>query len=297
MMAHKPRHPMPWLPWRKRMTLCIAAECRGHVIIGSDFRGEVGFTSAENQNKLAWIEQTWPVLIAGTVARAHDLVASINREFSATRKRKEQIDGTNISEILREAARKQKYQLAGDITARELGLRYSTFLKEGKVYLSDKAFEDIETSVRLEDLDCQLIVVFFDDGTPHIYTIDSDLSVDRADNFCCIGSGSDLANASLFYREHNADQMLKTSLYRVFEAHQLAKRAPGVGENFAISIFKQEKGGTIVWQRLKEPGFRRLDTRFRSLGPKRITRIKLNLTTDLEEFDRTDPPDSEEEEA
>jgi 20S proteasome alpha/beta subunit len=272
------------------MTLCIAAECKGHVIVGSDFRGEIGFTSAENQNKLEWIEKTWPVLIAGTVPRAHDLVAAINREFSETRKKKEPIDKSNIATILREAARKQKYQLAGQITASELGIPYGTFLKNGKEFLSEKAFEDIETGIRKQDLDCQIIVVFFDKGQSYIYTIDSDLSVSLEDNFCCIGSGSDLANSSLYFREHDADQILRTSLYRVFEARQVARRAPGVGEKFAISVFRQDRKGTIVWQRLKEEGFRKLGTHFNRLGPKKISSVRLDLDRYLEDYDETDVP-------
>lgn len=272
------------------MTLCIAAECRNHVILGSDFRGEYGFTSAENQNKLDWIENTWPVLIAGTVPRAHDLVAAINREFTETRKKKEPIDKTTVAGLLREAARKQKYQLAGQITASEFGIPYGTFLKNGKEFLSEKAFEDVETSIRLQDLDCQMIVVFFDDRTPYIYTINSDLSVDLVDNFACIGSGSDLANASLFYREHSYDQILRTSLYRVFEAHQLARRAPGVGENFAISVFSQDRKGTVIWQRLREEGFQKLRGHFGRLGPKDIVGVPLDLKKYLEDFDETDPP-------
>ena len=273
------------------MTLCIAAECRGHVIVGSDFRGEMGdYTSAENQNKLEWIEDTWPVLIAGTVARAHEMVASINREFSDTRKRGIAIDEANIAGILKEAVRKQKYRLADFIVGRELGIPYGAFLKNGKSYLSEKAFEDIEDSIRKADLECELIIVFFQYPYSYLYRIQADSSVDRIDNFCCIGSGATLADSSLYFREHDHDQILRTSLYRVAEAFVLARRAPGVGEKFALSIFHQEKNGTVVWERLKGSGFDALDKSFTKFGPKKISGVKLNLKKDLEEFDRTDPP-------
>ncbi len=143
------------------MTLCIAAECRGHVIVGSDFRGEDDYTSAENQNKLEWLEDTWPVLIAGTVSRAHDLVAALNREFAEARRKSTVIDDKNVQVILRRASRKQKYQLADEIVSRELGIQYAVFLKDGKGFLSEKSFEEIEGEVRKVDLGCELIVVFF----------------------------------------------------------------------------------------------------------------------------------------
>jgi 20S proteasome alpha/beta subunit len=272
------------------VTLCIAAECRGHVIVGSDFRGEDDYTSAENQNKLEWIEDTWPVLIAGTVSRAHDLVAALNREFAEARKKSTAIDDKNVQVILRRAIRKQKYQLADEIVSRELGIQYAVFLKNGKGFLSEKSFEEIEGEVRKVDLGCELIVVFFHDRRSYIYRISSDLSVGRADNFCCIGSGETLANSDLSYREHDADQILRTSLYRVFEAHQLAKRAPGVGENFAISVFSQEKGGQVVWKRLNDSGLAALDRNFTRFGPKKIRGVRLDINSDLEEFERTDIP-------
>jgi 20S proteasome alpha/beta subunit len=272
------------------VTLCIAAECRGHVIVGSDFRGEDDYTSAENQNKLEWIENTWPVLIAGTVWRAHDLVAVLNREFAEVRRKSIVIDDKNVQVILRRAVRKQKYQLADEIVSRELGIQYAVFLRDGKGFLSEKSFQEIEGDVRKVDLDCELIVVFFYDRRPYLYRVSSDFSVALVDNFCCIGSGEMLANSDLSYREHDADQILRTSLYRVFEAHQLAKRAPGVGENFAISVFSQEKGGQVVWKRLSDSGLASLKRNFTRFGPKRISGVRLNINKDLEEFDRTDTP-------
>jgi len=255
--------------------------------VASDFRGEDDYTSAENQNKLKWIEDRWPVLIAGTVRRAHDLVSAINHEFGETRSKNISIDDKNIAQILRAAAKKQKYKLADEILSRELGIPYAKFLKDGKQSLSDRAFEEIEDEVRGMRLDCDLIIVFFHDRRSYIYRIDSDLTVGLADNFCCIGSGETLANSSLSYREHDGDQILKTSLYRVFEAHQLAKRAPGVGEKFAISVFSQERDGAIVWRRLSDSGHSSLAGSFKRFGPKKIVGVKLSVQKDLEEFERT----------
>jgi 20S proteasome alpha/beta subunit len=294
------RSPLIWrLPWRRRMTLCIAVECRGgNVILASDFRGEVGFTSAENQNKLVWVEDTWPVLIAGTVPRAYDLVATINREFAAARKARKVVDKSTVPHLLREACRRQKYELANTITAREFGISYGTFLKNGKEFLSEKAFEDVETSIRLQELDCDLIFVFFDERKPYLFQICGEtVEVDEADNFCCIGTGSDLANASLFSREQNYDQALRTSLYRVVEAASQARRAPGVGEQFAVSVFHQDRRRTIVWQRVTDRGMDRLVSYVSRFGPRRIRGVRFDVDTMLETFDESEPPKSEGEDA
>jgi len=277
------------------MTLCIAAESRRKVILGSDFRGEFGdYTSAENQNKLEWVENVWPILIAGTVARAHDLVAAINWEFSSVRAKGEKIDDTNVAALLRAATRRMKYQVADVITGGELGISYGAFLKNGKAYLSEKAFDDIESNIRSTDLSCEAIFTFFHDQRPYIYEIDGKGGVGLVDNFCCIGSGSWLANASLHFREHEYDQTLRTSVYQVFEAHQLATRAPGVGEKFAISVFHQERNGTIVWERLEEAGARSLARSFTLLGPKKIRGLKLDIKKHLKEFNVDTPPGRDE---
>lgn len=242
------------------------------------------YTSAENLNKLEWVEKLWPVLIAGTVTRAHDLVAAIDYEFADARTKNQKIDDTTVAGLLRSATRRMKFQIADGITSRELGLPYARFLRDGKTFLSERAFEDIEDTIREADLECEVIFTFFHNQRPYIYEISGDGDVGLVDNFCCIGSGSPLANASLHFREHDSDQILRTSIYRVFEAHEVARRAPGVGENFAISVFHQERNGDIVWRRLEEAGRRSLARSFSILGPKKIRGVKLDVNKHLTEF-------------
>jgi 20S proteasome alpha/beta subunit len=264
------------------MTLCIAAECRGYVIVGSDTRAEDGYTSVENQNKLQLIQGVWPVLIAGTISRANDLVQMIDLEFESVQSSGEKITGRNFATILKQAVRKQKYQLVDESIVRQLGISYVDFLEKGRTSLSDESFAAIETEIRGIQLDCELIAIFFHQHGSYIYRVASDCTVVKVDHFCCIGSGETLAHSSLSFREHESDQILRTSLYRVFEAHQMAKRAPGVGEYFAVSVFNQDKSGKIIWRRLSDGGYSKLERLFKRFGPKRISSVPLAVDRDLE---------------
>jgi len=59
------------------MSLCIAAACqdrgKSRVVIATDWKASAGIAAAEIQDKLYWIGDYMPVLIAGTITRAIEL--------------------------------------------------------------------------------------------------------------------------------------------------------------------------------------------------------------------------------
>jgi hypothetical protein len=66
------------------MTLCIAAICQDRgkprIVVGTDWKASTGEASAENQDKLRWVTDDIPMLLAGTVSRAIELQA-VYRQF------------------------------------------------------------------------------------------------------------------------------------------------------------------------------------------------------------------------
>lgn len=67
------------------MTLCIAAACqdrgRPRLVIGTDWKVASGIATAEIQDKLFWITDNIPVLIAGTISRAVELKDTYRQYF------------------------------------------------------------------------------------------------------------------------------------------------------------------------------------------------------------------------
>lgn len=61
-------------------------------------------------------------------------------------------------------------------------------------------------------------------------------------DFATVGSGSTIAQVSLFQRGQSADCDLNTTLYTVYEAEKDARAAPGVGEEFEMAVLRRKDG-------------------------------------------------------
>jgi hypothetical protein len=276
------------LPWRRDMTLCVAAESRAHrtlhhsIVFAADFEVEGETARAEIGRKVIYTSLAhYPVLIAGTQTRAISLAQKISYLLDVSRPEKGEVHTPPPWEqLLSEAIRLQKNDLANEITAVRFGLTYERFLEIGKASLPEEIFRETVAEISRTPLDCQLLVLGFSQSLTGMYRVSPTGLVEICDNFAAIGSGYYLAESSFFQRSQKGDNNLGTTIYNVFEAMKLGASAPGVGEKFEIGVAEWEwfeklptNEGCVRCSYLEPQYYAYLEKKFKQYGPKQITTV------------------------
>jgi hypothetical protein len=289
-----PKPPQPnlqRLPWRQRVTLCVAAECQRHkrffnaVVFASDFEVEGGIASAEIGVKVAMASsEEYPILMAGTQTRAINL-AQIVAGFAEQQHAPPDKDSLPLhwDAILEDSVRLAKHKVAEELVSSRFGISYQQFLANGKTSFPDDIFRETIAEIGRTSLDCWLIVLGFHHSDPMLYRISDIGTVETCQNFAAIGSGSYIAEASLFQRSQRSTNDLGTTIYNVYEAMRLGAIAPGVGKKFEIGIAEWDwyekpnphNRGEVKISYLEPQYYKYLDKRFGRFGPKTLTAVRL----------------------
>ncbi|MGA9566616.1 MAG: hypothetical protein WBS19_13905, partial [Candidatus Korobacteraceae bacterium] len=225
------------------MTLCVAAICqdRGNprIVIATDWKASNVIAGAENQDKLRWIDDNTPAMLAGTITRAFELISTYRQYLDTLSKRNppETITRLNRTDVIRRPAALQKNKIVDEYTGMKFGLSYKEFRiavsrKEIPKAIAAEVYADIQ---RL-DLDCCLIIPTFIEKTPFIFKIDDGGSIEECDNFAAIGTGETIAEAALFQRKQEDRMTLGRTVYHVYEAMRLGSIASDVGEEHTIDV-------------------------------------------------------------
>jgi hypothetical protein len=100
-------------------------------------------------------------------------------------------------------------------------------------------------------------------------------------NFAAIGSGATIAESVLFQRKQYWQNSVEQTLYNVYEAATLAvgAKAPGVGNEFAISVIEPLANGDTRMRIPKVEYFELLQEQFEISGPKPVGNLP-ELTED-----------------
>lgn len=273
------------------MTLCIAAICeqkrgkgkQSRIVIATDWRGENPMAGAETTDKLYWIYQGCPTLIAGNVSRAIELKDTYRQCFVplllANPTAPMMVD--NAFDAVKSVLPVYKRKRAEEYIGTTLGINYETFL-QNREKLGDETFRALIRDVGKIEQEGQLLICTFvpirpgePDLVPLLFRVE-DWEVTQCDNFATIGSGGPVADAILFHRSHDERESLVTTLYSVFEATKFGSIAPGVGEHFTITVlYPPNKDGEIVTRDLSSKGTQYLEEKFREFGPKTVKKLKL----------------------
>jgi 20S proteasome alpha/beta subunit len=256
------------------VTLCIAAECvfgrEERIILASDYRSETELIGVENETKVGWIDEKTAVLIAGNSSRANELimVCSNIAEDAGSEK-------SSTYDILQRAVTMQKQNIADQYIGSKLGMDYETFLKRGS-NLPPDVFRQLTVDITNLHLDCFLIVATISDNVgSSLMRVHDTGTVEICNNFCAIGSGYYIAESILALRGHQLNLPLKKALYNVHEAMTLGAHAPGVGEDFQVSILSL-KGDAVEWEYLTFEYFEYLEKQEKKYGIREITKIDYN---------------------
>lgn len=277
MIAPKPRvtPKLLRLPWRDRLTLCVAAECtqgnRNKVVFAKDFKVESGTASAEIEAKYTYISKSeFPALFAGTASRAIELADVLGQRFDD-----ETIADEAIVDIARYGVRTLKSKVADEYIGALVGIEYERFLSEGSKILTPEKHRELMDEVTRLEIGCSMLWLGFDHkNDTHIVRINENGMVERCSHFAAIGSGLYIAEAALFQREQKNECSLGLTIYNVYEAMRLGACAPGVGEKFSLHIASFGSGDdTVRWEEITEDYYTFLESKFQRYGPKKVSAI------------------------
>jgi len=263
------------------MTLCIAATCldgdKPKIVMCTDWREEYpAIGSHENADKLSFIKDSWPVLLAGEGPSEEALVATYEQELK-------QVDLTqaNIYEKLKAPMHKRKEILADDYTRQMLGIPYQEFLIRGRSTFPDDFYRQHVEEIERIRLGASLIICGFigtydyvegkTERSAVIATVDDEASsIDRIfsmhTDFAAIGSGYASALGVLCRRGQSSDDPLLRTIYVVYEAKILAETVPGVSPSLAIDVLSAD--GKM--QSLSDEGYKACGKLYGRFGPRRI---------------------------
>ncbi len=269
------------------MTLCVAAACqdrgRARVVIATDWQESADIATAEIQDKLYWITDDAPVLIAGTITRAIELKDTYKQYFHnlISQKQRGQIESfkpEDLNDLMKVPITLFRRKLTEEYVSQKFALNYDMFRaavgrNEIPKSVAIEAFSDIAKI----DLDCELIIILFNDKEPYIFKIDSDGTVENCEHFATIGSGSYIAESVLYQRKHEGSTLLGPTIYHVFEAMKLGAIAPGVGQEHTINVLYPpgERRKDTVGEALTPKAQRFMLRTFKKFGPKEFKRLPL----------------------
>jgi hypothetical protein len=264
------------MPWREDMTLCIAAETTyatkngstSVVIVASDKSTETETSKAEIEDKLVVLAGKWPILFAGTLNRAAELIDTYEKYFA-----KNPPTAENIMEVVKKPVIIQKRKLANEYVGARLGMTYAEFLERGQSHLPPAIYREMISDIARMTLECSLILVQFVANKTYLFRVHEDGLVERCMHFCAVGSGLTIAESALFHREHNVWVSLELGLYNIYEAMRLGSGAPGVGEKFSISTFAFSPNG-LQWLCMNLHYAEYLEGRYQQFGPRTVTGIE-----------------------
>lgn len=258
------------------MTLCVAAVAGSpntpRIVVASDWRVETAIAGAQIQQKLALIaNESWVALFsADDVGRAYELTTLCSHHFANA----EQINSQNVSAVVKGAVLIQKRSMIEEYVNKRLGIPYEYFLTNGKTQLPKIVFEQMIRDIARMKLQCSLILCTFIGRQPIVFEVGSDGSVTFQEHFAAIGSGVFIAHPAMFQRKHESALPLSHALYHVYEAMKLGRIAPGVGDEFSISVIcPKSKDGKLKLQSPTDRGMSYLERQYKKYGLKEFFRL------------------------
>lgn len=171
----------------------------------------------------------------------------------------------DILRSLRAGIGAYKRQFAEGYIQSRLGMSYDEFYERGRSRIAEDVYREISFEIKNHHSGAELIVAGFLFGNPVIFKIGSDTAWSR-DDFAVIGSGTTLAEWSLFHRNQSFLNSRVATVYNVYEAKRLAEKDPHVGRGTQLSIARPN----AHLESISENGLKSLEKYFCRFGPRRV---------------------------
>ncbi len=134
----------------------------------------------------------------------------------------------NVLGCVRAGIGKYKRSFAEAHIQSRLGISYEEFQEHGSSSFPEDICRELSWEIKNHYSQAELIVTGFVGNAPIIVKVSGD-SAWECDSFAVIGSGTGIAEASLYHRDQSFFTKLDRSIYQVYEAKRLAEKAPSVG--------------------------------------------------------------------
>jgi 20S proteasome alpha/beta subunit len=270
---HGPRdwghqRPRVYNPWEHPVTICIGAICRENkedrIVLCADQRvGIEGFASAETGFKLDVIGPGFAAMIAGTLARGRELCGVFNLHIDELLNNGQKLTQQNILDVLKEPPKMQKRRLLDEYFENTWGITHQQFLDGKLKHFPDSDRSKIAADIQAIHLDCFLLIAGFIQNTAFLCMCEDSGRVLRLDDFATIGSGSTVAQASLYRRGIQRFSLLEPALYAVYEAKKFAEIDPIIGTETNLVVMAPDRSPSWV----SNKGRKHLDERMQTFFP------------------------------
>lgn len=219
------------------MTICIAAVCDDGphqvIILCADTKGSSPLGTTHLSSKQSNLGDDWACLSAGSEDECNAMLPIFRQAFTETDVK----DETKIVERVQSCLRKRKIEKANDFTGGKWGLSYEEFRRARSDFPQDQFDRDMAEIANFSLGADFIIAGFLEDAFPILLETDRTGAVKIRENYCVIGEGSYLAQASLMHRDHTEHHPFARALYCVFEAKKYAERISTVGPETRFTIF------------------------------------------------------------
>lgn len=239
----------------KSVTVCIAARCfptdttDSFVVTVSDTKLTTGIYSIEMATlKLRHLTKRWRCLIAGKFAQHRPLLERISDLLGGNTLP----SCTELTKVCTDAFIAENKRLVEESLLRPHGLTMDEFVK-CRAELGETLYERLWGEIGRIKLGCDLIVCGFDpDRESHIFIVSNPTEENPSfitdcdfPGFGAIGTGSYLADSTLYALGQNPTNSLAVTIYNTLRAKFLSESASDVGESTYMHVF-DGAGNTVA---------------------------------------------------
>lgn len=273
------------------MTLCIAALCRDYrnakptpenpfsgterVILSYDSRIETGEFSAETERKIEGLGNEWSALISGNdIYHAREITGAVREHLDTIGAGAITLD--NAAVMLEPAVDKVRRRLDERYVQREYAMALEDFEDFGEAKFGRQEVDRARYDMRAQRVDADVIIIAYIAPSFGLYRYSGyHHRIVRERNFAVVGSGATIALANLYQREYRANMDLRTAIYVVYESARLGQKAPGVGADMTLLVFRPKPDDPEKAQWAIISPMEPLEGAFGELGPQRIDEERL----------------------
>lgn len=238
------------------------------IVLCSDTRGETTTSSSEQMRKQVDLPWGFHALLAGSSLPIAREIADL---FGDCLNERPPSNARQVLKTLRRGLALYKREIAEFHLESRLGITYQEFRSTGRNTLPEDLNKEIYRELKDYRSGAELLVVGFvptinGGGWPVMYKVQDD-EVWACEHFGVIGSGTDIGESALYYRQQMIFNILNQTIYNVYEAKRLGENAPGVGRQTEMTILRAISDGSPQVEVVTRFGIEFLQKQFSKYGP------------------------------
>jgi hypothetical protein len=244
------------------------------IVACTDMQGSTATSTTETMGKTADLPWGFFALLAGDDMSVTREIAEIVGDLL-----EKDPPGVGVDTLgtLRRALGIYKRRFAESYIESALGVTYEQFRLTGKTDLPEDLYRNLHWEIRNHQSGAELLICGFVKtpigaghmNRPVIFKISGDTAW-SCEHFGVIGSGTDIGESSLYYREQSMAHPINRTLYQVYEAKRLGEKAPGVGKKTTLLLVRPPLEGETQIEAIMQTGLDFLEEQFKKHGPQPI---------------------------